>query len=323
MNSALKTRLTRESVFFLLAGLLSLYIVMLVDDMNAVCKLCRIKDLHQGTAHKPFQYRMLVPLLLQLLSGWTGIRAVSLLFALNTGFLYIYILLYRYFLSFFFENRRITGYLALCIFYILIFHNLLVRELPLRYPWDMSSMLFFLLGIIAVYRRHWVLYYAVFIIGTFNKETTCFLPILYFYAYWGRDTWRNLLLHPAVSLLLWLGIKYALYQLYLDSGTESIWFHEKLRANLIYQSHPLCLFRIASLFGFLWLPLLIYFKRIPDVFIRRSLFVVVIYVIGMLYVGNIYELRIFNEMIPLILTAFLLIVRETTSRQQPKQELTD
>ncbi|MDZ7724080.1 MAG: hypothetical protein U5R06_15060 [candidate division KSB1 bacterium] len=239
-----------------------------------------------------------------------------MLFILNTGFLYATILLYRYFLSLFFENRRLLNVLALSIFYILIFHNLLARKLPLWYAWDMTTMLFFLLGLIAVYRRHWVLYYAVFIIGTFNKETTCFLPFLYFYAFFGRETWRSLLLHPAVSLLLWLGIKYILYRLYPDSGAQTVFFEEKLRANIVYLSDPEHLLRTASLFGFLWLPLLVYFKRIPDVFIRRSLFVVVIYAIGMLYVGNIYELRIFNEMIPLVLTAFLLIVRESTNREK-------
>ena len=316
-----KNKHTADLAFHLLTGLLSVYFVYLVFKLNGECKLCRLQYLFDGSAVKPFQYRMLIPWILQLLSKSAGVRPMSILVTLNVLLLYLIVFIYRYFLSLFVDNRHISGYLALGLFFILPFHNLFARELPIWYPWDFSTLLFFLLGIIAVYRKNWLLYYPVFIIGTFNKETTCFLPFLYFYAFLGREKIRSLLLHPAASLLLWLGIKMLMHQLYPESGASVSFFQVKITTNIEYLTRLPHILMISSLFGFLWLPVLLLFHHIKEIFIRRSLFVVLIYSIGMFYVGNVYELRIFNEMIPLVLTAFYLAVYDLSKSPDGSADL--
>jgi hypothetical protein len=64
----------------------------------------------------------------------------------------------------------------------------------------------------------------------------------------------------------------------------------------------------ASSMGFLWIPVLFYYRRIKNEFLQRSLWVVFPLFAGMMFVGNIYELRIFGELLPIFLAAFFLIL---------------
>jgi hypothetical protein len=63
-----------------------------------------------------------------------------------------------------------------------------------------------------------------------------------------------------------------------------------------------------SIFGFTWIPVLFYHHRIRHDFVKRSLIVTIPFFIGMMFVSNIYELRVFGELIPLFTTAFILIL---------------
>jgi hypothetical protein len=54
----------------------------------------------------------------------------------------------------------------------------------------------------------------------------------------------------------------------------------------------------------------LHFRRIKVEFVKRSLLVVFPFFIGMMLVANIYELRLFGELIPVVLAAFVLVFHE-------------
>jgi len=62
---------------------------------------------------------------------------------------------------------------------------------------------------------------------------------------------------------------------------------------------------IAGNFGFLWV--LVFFNEL-DTFLKRTFLIIIPFYLSMLYVANIFEYRIFNEMIPLVLTPALYIL---------------
>lgn len=140
----------------MMTAILIAYFIYLFFGLNAKCKLCRIEYLLNHSAAKPFQYRMLIPWLAKGLEALVsflyllfGLRQAVVV--LNSVALFLTVYAFRYFLSFFFDKKKTS--IALSLFYILPFYYVLARELPLWYPWDMPAILFFLLGIICIYKQ--------------------------------------------------------------------------------------------------------------------------------------------------------------------------
>jgi len=299
--------------FLLFAAIFSYYFIHLLFSFNHECKLCRISYLLDGTAAKPFQYRMLIPTL----ANWL-VKLQIPFFGLSTTFgvvkflnflsLFFLALLFSKFLSEFFSSKRVAYLLSFSLFYIIPFNYLFPRELPLWYPWDMTAILIFTLGYFFLYQKNWPLFYLTFIIGTFNKETTCFLTLIYLYTAIGNSKIKTIILHCCVQFILWVGIKYLLQIVYADAPGGGL-FENHVRANLLYLTNFNHILLLLSTFGFIWIPVFLFHFTIKDAFVQRSLFVAVIYFLGMFFVGNIYELRIFGELIPIFVLSLLLIIK--------------
>ena len=74
-------------------------------------------------------------------------------------------------------------------------------------------------------------------------------------------------------------------------------------------SEPLNYVLLASNFGYLWIPLLAFGTRIRDDFTRRALLVLIPYFLVGLRIDVFDELRIFGEMIPLVLLGLVGLAR--------------
>ena len=84
--------------------------------------------------------------------------------------------------------------------------------------------------------------------------------------------------------------------------------------NLLFER---CLFpfgRLPFFLGlglfFLWLPLVLWRHLVQNKFVKRTLLLLPPFFGIMLVVGVIDELRIYGELIPIVLSAFLLILKE-------------
>ncbi len=298
--------------------LLTYHFIQLYFTLNQECKLCRIQYLLNGTAAKPFQYRILIPwitkLILKLNLPFYVLRSsLNIVKLINFISLFLFVIIYRYFLFLIFKNEVLSIFLSFTVFYILPFNYLLARKLPLWYPWDMSALLFFMLGVLFIYKKKWVFYYLIFILGTLNKETTCFLTLIYLYTAVGKSKLKIIIFHCIANFSIWASIKYFLYLGYYNSVRNGFFintfFENKIRANLEFLINIDNILLLLSNFGFLWIPTFILIHKIDNDFIKNSFYVLIFYFIGMFYVGNIYELRIFGEFIPIISTAFYIVAK--------------
>jgi len=172
---------------------------------------------------------------------------------------------------------------------------------------------------VCLYRRNWFAYYPIFIIATFNRETTCFLTIVYLLAAFRIDPLPKVLVHCVVQLLLWIAVKSALFCLYGGSGGEL--FRNAVMNNIGRLSDPHMCVILSSTLGFLWLPAMFYARRIKDHFVKRSLLVVPVFFVGMFCVGELAEIRIYGELIPVVLPAYLLILREVLCESGAKDAM--
>lgn len=235
------------------------------------------------------------------------------------------IIAFRYYISLFIENRTACTLLSFSLFYVLPFNFLFnyFYYQSLFYPYDIPSMLFFTLGLIFIYKKNWPLYYFIFALGTFNRETTAFLTMTYVFTALGKDRLKTIASHSLAQLAIWVAIKSYVYSLYGGNQAEDpnirlFKFSWGGNSHFFFKENPVEAYTyFFRTMGYLWIPVLFFFRRIREDFVRRSLLVLVPFTIGMAIVANIHELRIWGEMIPIVLSAFLLIVKGMFERAAP------
>lgn len=313
-------RLVSLWLYLGVVGLVAAWLTTLRFEMNAILEP-RLALLVQGRGELPFQYRMLVPALIGLLQKIPACQWVSLVDwykALDWLSTVGAVLAFRSFLTAVFAQRtRLASFLSLTLLAVLPWPFLLSRYDAFYYHYDMPALCFFTAGLTALYRRNWKLFYPLFIIGTFNRETTCFLTVIYLATAIGQYPLRVWLGHVSLQATLWVAVKGFLIWLYRDNPGVGL-FAAQWQTNLPLLLNPQILLMLSSLWGFTWIPVLLWGHTIPDRFIRRALWAVPLFLLGMGIVGMMAEMRVYSEFLTLILAAFWLIV-EARFWQSPGQ----
>lgn len=273
-----------------------------------------MERLAAGQAAAPFQYRALVPVLAGWVGRWAGPAAVVPAYAaVEAVSAFGLFIAFAGWLRSFFGGRTVGTLLALSVFYPL-FLTMAVspRAHPFFFPGDTFGIMVFTLGLWALHRRAWGWYYLIFVVGTFNRETTCFLTFIYCFTAFKQVPFRTLVSHGSAQLLLWLGVKILLLMAYPGArlaGGEAAVFIDQLARNLDFLGNPLSYLYLVKMMGGLWVIVLLMARFIPDAFVRRALWVCVPFGLGMAGVGLLAEVRIFGDLIPLFTLAFLLLLR--------------
>lgn len=269
-----------------------------------------------GTAYLPFQTRVLIPWLVYaiqvsgVLSGLSDLYIFSIIDFLSiVGVMYAT----RYYLMGFFSDKVLASVLSCILFYILPFHF----TKTMWYPWDLPSIMFFTLGLAFLQRRRWGSYYLLFTIATINRETTFLLIIMYMLSEFDKTKWFRLCLGLFSQLVIWTTIRYGLYALYagnpkLGYGAFELQFWK----NLVLLQNPKIWIKALSAFGFLWVPVLVWYARTDNEFVKRSLWLVPLMYVLMAVIGVVYELRIYGECIPMVASAFCLNLRRIGAQER-------
>ena len=319
-------------LFLLLVLMASYYFVELRFSHTYMIHIARMDDLLQGTANRPWQYRALVPWIVRGLSHldlpvpvfdtvgmrrfiehhqllWTpSVNLFALIEILST---FCLVIVFRYYLSFFFRKLKTNIILSFSIFYPLVFTYILPDRLNIWYPYDIPLVLLFTLGLLFLYSRKWFFFYPLFAVATLNRETACFLTLVYLFTAWGKEKLRSIVFHCAAQFMIWGTIVFTLRWLYRDNpGWGTICqFYENIMLltgkAYAFGPYPLML----SVMGYIWIPVLLFRNLIGNSFVRRSLLVTIPFFAAILYGCNIHEVRDYGELIPIYLTALLLIIK--------------
>lgn len=184
-----------------------------------------------------------------------------------------------------------------------------VLSVPFSFPYDLPATAFLGWGVyFAVQRRFWALF-PVFLLGTWNRETTLFLVgVVLMTARFYAGAWRRLrwaeIGQAAMLLLGWLAITTLQKHIYAGNPSEA---GTRISANLHYLANPLLWPNILSASAFL-LPF-VYLNRNKIAFgpMRASLLLLPFWVLGLLSVGQVLELRIYGDISVLVAVAAALI----------------
>ncbi|MBE0683795.1 MAG: hypothetical protein IH589_17960 [Anaerolineales bacterium] len=278
-----------------------------------------------GRADTPFQYRFLIPWLARTshpylehlhladsIDETKDLFEFSFVFALLGVFIYCspYLVLNDP-QSNIRRNSLVRWAAAWLLMLALPFHYIL----PLKtyyYPSDIPAILFFVLGLTFLRQKKWSLYYLIFIIGTFNRETTIFLSIVYLLTSWKSTPRHKLAIYFTLQVLTWLAIKILLWWMFKNNASESVWYADAMgmfkyswSQNLEFLSDPQTIVNLFSVYGYLWIPLIALWKDIRDQWLRPALLTIPLFHLAMLIPGEINELRIYGEMLPLVILGIL------------------
>ena len=266
--------------------------------------------LFEGEAYLPFQTRALVLWVAATLHRYLFFESLNplQLFAVF-DFVFTILLLFvtRRFLFHLIQDYPMATCLSCLLFYIMPFH----LTKTMWYPWDIPTMIFMTLGMMYLYQWKWLPFYLVFVLSTMNRETTILLTCMMVLSCFRKMPFSRLCLHVLIQVLVWLLIRYCIFRLYalnpkLGYGT----FEYQLWKNIALLQNPKIWIKALSAFGYLWVPILFYYPRIKNDFVRLSLWLVPP-VYGILFViGVVYELRIYVECIPIVLAANVVLIHQ-------------
>jgi hypothetical protein len=169
-----------------------------------------------------------------------------------------------------------------------------------NYIYDFSTLFLFTFGLGLMVRLKWRFFIVVFLIASFNKETTILLSmifVVYLFRRWDiieRTLFNRLLLIQVIGSLI---IRAAIVWTFRENRGTSIEFH-LFDSNLEFLLRP---FSITTIVTGLSLAILVYFKwSEKPVFLKRGLIILVPLMISTLLFGLLDELRASYEVYPIL-----------------------
>jgi hypothetical protein len=299
---------SKDFDFLLTATLASLFFVYLRFRFNYQFEeAATLESLMNGTAHLPYQYRALVPWIVSCIAYAAPDIRPDAVFALieALSILGLTLVLRRY-LNNFVPSSEACALFALTIFGALPYHFMLYPGYHFWYPYDFPACLLSTLALHLLYQKRFTAYYLVFIVATLNRETSCFLTVLFLLCLRDFFDRRALVTHVSLQFVIWCAVKILLYLAYLDNPGHGL-FSDKLSSNVEWLANPELYGALASICGFLCLPVLWRRKVIEDDFVRSSILIFYPFLAGMMFVGNWHETRIFSEILPVLLSGYALL----------------
>lgn len=246
--------------------LTALLLVSLIRDPGIAQKWGGIISVSNFEGYRPFQYRIIMPLLVRGIEFCTPEPVVNKANLLVERYVQSHPDIesksdpdnvhispkygYRVLIYILLEISIVTFYLIILRKFagsLNIFSGVVRDLLPLGiaiaipicydfiiYPYDFLHLSLFATALYFLYKKSWHAYLAVFVLAILNKETAAFLIIIYYLNYRsdlpGRILYRNILIQVGIVFV----IKSSLYYIFMDNpGTMAIW---QLPENLAHLS---------------------------------------------------------------------------------------
>ncbi len=305
--------------------LLSLLFILIYFESTNIWQYTKLEDLTNFSAHLPFQYRVLIPSLVNVIhKAFPGLKIFFLYQLILLGFSISLARVSRIYLREYIDNKLIEHFGIILLFYILLWNYCALGVW--LYPWDIPSIVFFTIGLICIKQNRMLLFFPLFVIATFNRETIILVILAHIIT---RDNLRMFFRAIPVSFLyftVWLFIKYILYLIFIDNPLEpdgGKLFLNKVSENIDFLIALLKFdkFYILRIFSFGGLYFLIPFAiKYLDNFTKRLLILIPVILVIIFMVGKFQEVRIYSELVPIILLPAILKFKKYISDEILKSD---
>jgi len=256
----------------------TLVIMSMIKSVGLVDKRLGVIPMTNFEGHKPFQYRVFMPVLIRslefltpdiiqnsitdavkkhigssLAENYEGYSEAKARFVSQSGYRsFLYLLLTAGAMFLFLICLRKLA-LALGIFSqnmcdILPLGMVLVMPVFFDYGvymYDFSHLLLFTAGLLTLYKKQWLAYFIIFTLALLNKETAIMLTLIFALVYYSELPRKQFMRLLAMQIMIFLIIKISLYFIFIDNpGMVAEWH---LKWNIVYLIHPGNYFRFESL----------------------------------------------------------------------------
>ncbi|ADW68229.1 hypothetical protein [Granulicella tundricola] len=321
---------------------LTLRIVLLLATLhllwfyiNKVISVLSLPRYEQGVERMPFQARLLMQLPLRWAhSSPTLIHAAATLTQLNTWLprgvipedlveLPIYLLftliaglvarsLYRTYS----RTALLLPYVYPLFLIMVATSYCILTTHAFRYVYDLPSLGLFAIGLWLIQRRaHPILFAALFLIATLNRETSLFL--LYFFVvsncvaeekfHWPRAFSLRVLATTLPLAAAWIAWHLFVTRHFAGLDSESA---PRIQTNLITLAWPMVWPQLFAVLGYTLPILLIVRSRTRPLELRLWLWITPVWAVFMFFFGVFAEVRLFGELIPIFTAAAVLLAEE-------------
>jgi hypothetical protein len=178
------------------------------------------------------------------------------------------------------------------------------------FPYDLPALTLNFVLLRAAAHERWHGFYPLFALATLNRETTFLVTAAWAIANLGRRQEIWIWMHGAAQVALWGAVKYALYTRFASNPAEGDYevVMNNLSLNMNYLLQPIWWPQILSSNAFLWIPCIALWRSHRDHHLRAMIALYPLWVVAMICVGHIVEIRIFSEFTPVFFTATALLV---------------
>jgi hypothetical protein len=278
-----------------------------------------------GTAYRPFMYRVLVPYIANKISAGTPQETrqiiaqitednstLKLIFSSQgwdigyaSEYYIVLILMYislwgfAFSLTYFFKGLLETHEQfqdAVCLLTILGLSCLYVYN---TYVYDFTTLFLFTLGLATMTRQKWATYLLIFVFACVNKETTILLTCIYAIHFFRHPKLNlsNYLFILAIQIIIFTGIKMGIDTIFLHNpgSVVELW----LQRNINILLHP---YSIATYLQWFVLGFLVIYKwSEKPLFLKQGLLILIPLLGTTFFWGWINELRDYYEAYPIVI----------------------
>ncbi len=298
------------------------------------------EDFLKQNYSKPFVYRALIIWIAKVFVDFISISPKYIFFYLEFTALILSGYCFSKYINIFIKNKKISQTLSFSLYFIIPFELILPRYIAIWYPYDTFGLLFFICGLILIHNKNFRWFYPLFIIATFNRETSCFLTVILLFVWWKRMPRKTLFLHVFGQFIIWITIKLFLSLIFSDryggQFSTQLFYNLNFFSTIYYSAITAGTirlpFKIESIFklvyilgnfGFIYLLIIIFWQKLDNIFLRRASLAIIPFYLSMLFVGLIYEYRIFGEIIPLVLMPVLYILVKIILEMKEDKNMTN
>ncbi len=263
---------------------------------------------------KPYQFRLLIPLLFMIFKPIGVIPDKITLFIYDIIIVYLILVVYSKLLAEYFTNKITALLLATVILYPMLFNYVILNQLFLFY--DFTSILLFTLGLYFIIKDNFKWFIVSFIIALINKETAVYLIFSYLLYNYKTVFTKRIILNSV--LLITIFVIYKLFLGYIfrnnpgDNVEGTIGWNIEIISNF-YRNHTYFK-NLAFNFGGLYIFIILLFltgrrKKFTAKASAKLLYInltfIPFYIMG-IFVIYFTEVRVYSELIPIVTTLFLI-----------------
>lgn len=202
------------------------------------------------------------------------------------------------------SNNSMVGVIAYLLFVWQVAYMLLLTPVhKYWYAYDVLSIFTAACGLYLIIESKFKELILLVIVGTWNRETAIILSAWYFLYCSINGIDRMLIFRTGLLMVLSVVVKLLVLSVHDLHGAETVAIYEddhlRLVHNLMFWKDPKVFWALGA-FGFLWLWVPKALTYIPNSGLVRCLWSFPLYVAGMFIVGNIHEVRIYIEFVPLV-----------------------